>query len=324
MTAPLSPLRTLALAVLVTLLAVFPAGPCLAQISQAKAAISLDGPMLILDSQGEAKLPRNFRATDDALKKTAPGGPSTEGLAELRASASGQFSEAELRSMLARLPKGAVLVDLRQESHGFVSSMAVSWYAERNRANAGKTLAEILDDEKARLREVAASKNVGIGILNWSEKERETAPESLVMPVKKVFAEAELAPFYGLGYRRIPAPDALAPRDEDVDAFLDLVRGLPRDAWVHFHDNSGQGRATTYLAAYDIWRNAAKASLEDIVRRQLLLGGADLAAEGHAGRRAQEFKDREAFFRRFYEFSKQCRDDCRKSWTAWQKENTGK
>jgi hypothetical protein len=324
MTSLSSPSRSRFRALSRTLLFVLAASLCLAEISPAKTSISLDGPMLILDSQNEAKLPRNFRTTDDAVKKTSQNGPSIEGLAELHASASGQFSEAELRGMLARLPKGAVIVDLRQESHGFISSVAVSWYAERNRANAGKTFSEIVEDEKSRLREVEASKNVGIGILNWGEKERETSPESLVIPVKKVFAEAELAPFYGLGYRRIPAPDTLNPRDEDVDAFLELVRGLARDAWLHFHDNSGQGRATTYLVAYDIWRNAARVSLEDIIKRQLLLGGADLASDGHAGRRAQEFKDREAFFRRFYQFAKECQDGCRKSWTAWQKENAGK
>ncbi|MBF0482114.1 MAG: hypothetical protein HQK81_13445 [Desulfovibrionaceae bacterium] len=300
------------------------AWPGLAGVCEAKTAISLEGPMLVLDSPNEAKLPRNFRATGDAVRKAAANGPSLDGLAELHASASGQFSEAELRFMLARLPKDTVLVDLRQESHGFVSSVAVSWYGERNRANAGKTQAEIAEDEKNRLREVEAGANVGVGILKWGEKERETAPESIVVPVKKVFSEAELAPFYGLGYRRIPAPDALGPRDEDVDAFLELARSLPRGAWAHFHDNSGLGRATTYLVMYDIWRNAQAASLEDIVKRQLLLGGTDLASEGHAGRRVQEFKDREAFFRRFYEFSKESHGDRQPSWAGFTAKHSGK
>jgi len=313
-----SPSRSQFRALLFALTATLAACPCLAAISQAKtSSISLDGPMLILDSQNEARLPRNFRSSGDAVKKTPANTPSLEGLAELHASASSQFSEAELRGMLEKLPKGTIIVDLRQESHGFISSVAVSWYGERNRANAGKTLSEIAEDEKTRLREVEASKNVGIGILKLGEKERETSPESLVIPVKKAFAESELAPFYGLGYRRIPAPDTPSPRDEDVDAFIELARGLPRDAWVHFHDNTGLGRATTYLVMYDIWRNASKASLEDIVRRQLLLGGTDLAGDGHAGRRAGEFKDRDAFFRRFYEFAKESQGDPQASWSGF-------
>jgi len=321
MTLSSSLFRTASRALCLALPCVLSACLCLAGTALAKTTVSLDGPICILDSQNEAKLPRNFRATGDAPRKTSPSAPAAEGLAELHASASGQFSESELREMLARLPKGALIVDLRQESHGFISSIAVSWYAERNRANAGKTLAEIVEDEKNRLREVEENKNAGIVLLGFGEKEHEGPPESIVVPVKKVFAESELAPFYGLGYKRIPAPDTLAPRDEDVDAFLEMARSLPRETWVHFHCNTGRGRTTTYLVLYDIWRNAAKASLEDIVKRQLLLGGADLASEGRAGRRDQDFKDREAFFRRFYEFARENQNNSQAAWTGWAKDH---
>jgi hypothetical protein len=311
MTSPTTAFRALAL----VFAALFAFWPSLAGVCQAKSSISLDGPILILDSQGLAKLPRGFRSSAETSKKAPQG--STEGLATLCASASGQFSEGELRELLTRLPSGAAMVDLRQESHGFVSSIAVSWYGDRNLANAGKTAAEIAEDEKARLGELGENKNIGIVLLGKGEKDREGPPEGIVVPVKKVFAESELAPFYGLQYFRIPVPDKLLPRDEDVDAFLDLVSRLPAGGWVHFHDNNGRGRATTFLVMYDIYRNAQKSALDDIVKRQTQLGGAELAGETQAGRRAQEYKGRDSFFHRFYEYAKQRHGSPQTTWSQW-------
>ena len=109
-------------------------------------------PLLVWDvAEGALDgLPRNFRATSETV--TANGGrtPDATGLAELRASASAAFSEANLRALLARLPGPVTVFDLRQEDHVYVNGQPISWYATNNWANVGRSHDAIMKSESAR------------------------------------------------------------------------------------------------------------------------------------------------------------------------------
>src|SRR6478736_8032732 len=63
-------------------------------------------------------LPKNFRSSFDPLPP--PGNP--KGLKEINASGSAQYSKGQLEAMIGsgRVRKPLVIVDLRQESHGFL------------------------------------------------------------------------------------------------------------------------------------------------------------------------------------------------------------
>src|SRR5262249_17590724 len=88
---------------------------------------------LILNAPDKAGTPRNYRS----IKKLA-------------ASGSAQFSAKELDAVRERTGgRPLVVLDLRQESHGFVDGTAVSWFGPRDAANSGKSRDQIGVDESA-------------------------------------------------------------------------------------------------------------------------------------------------------------------------------
>ncbi len=63
---------------------------------------------------------------------------------------------------------------------------------------------------------------------------------------------------------------------ETIDQFLEFVRKLPVDAWLHFHCDGGNSRTTTLMIFYDIIKNGKQIPLQVIVERQHALGGVDI------------------------------------------------
>src|SRR5690606_26441789 len=86
--------------------------------------------LLILNRKNRYELPRNFHTTP------------------FSSSGSGQFSEKELQRMISQIPASNIMiVDLRQEPHGFLNGNAVSWYHEHNWGDIEKSTAEVLQQE---------------------------------------------------------------------------------------------------------------------------------------------------------------------------------
>jgi len=236
---------------------------------------------LILNSENiEGQLPRNFRMSSDPwLGTSSKKEPSRLGLDELNASGSGQFSEDGLKAILSRLNSSQriTVVDLRQESHGFANGIAVSWYAPHDAANVGKTLVEIEADESKRLQDLLSQKDVSIEDVTRKTDDVIDKATPMSISVKKVATEKELTGSLNVGYFRIPVTDHLPPTKDDVERFLTFVRSLPENTWLHFHCEAGDGRTTSFLSMYDMFRNAKNVSFEDIIERQYRLGGIDLA-----------------------------------------------
>ena len=72
-------------------------------------------------------------------------------------------------------------------------------------------------------------------------------------------------------YIRIPVTDGNLPTDDMVKYFIDFVSKLPNDTWLHFHCKEGIGRTTTFMIMYDIMKNYKDVSLDDIIKRQVVL-----------------------------------------------------
>ena len=117
-------------------------------------------PLLILEKPNEARLPRNFRSYRERYKLgDIPPSLHSE-LDLLTISGSAQFSENQLKALLSHIPAPfpIYIIDLRQESHGFLNGNAVSWYIPRNWINIGKKLDEIEYAENQKLQNLLSNR----------------------------------------------------------------------------------------------------------------------------------------------------------------------
>lgn len=286
-----------------------------------------------LDAKNREQLPRNFRTVNSAYrtdvdrKKTGKdfvAQPTREGLSGLNMSGSAQFSAGELAVMVPVLKaqaKGPIyIVDLRQESHGFINGDAVSWYGPRDWGNIGKTHAAALKDEDMRLRR-ARGQIVTVAKLNGDKEAVSPRP----VKAESVMSEQQLTRKNGLHYYRITATDHIWPAPENIDAFIAFMRKLPKDAWLHFHCQAGQGRTTTYMVLYDMMKNPGL-PLKDIVSRQYLLGGADISytiANPKPGQwKAPYYEEKARMLPQFYAYVQANHaDGFRTSWSQWLKDH---
>lgn len=256
-------------------------------------SLHADEPYLLLNMANKMKLPKNFRIDT-----------------HLNASASGQFSTKSLETMLKAFPKdkSILVVDLRQESHGFANGAAISWRKPpKNWANIDKTLPEIIQDEKTRLKQL--------------ESHRFSLIYHFGLPfpiyVRSTQTEEELTESFYLNYLRIPVADHRRPADADVDHFILSVRGLPSNAFVAFHCAAGKGRSTIFICMYDMIRNAKKTSYEAILERQYKSGGVDyLAVKANAAWKQSDFRKKQELLKNFYQYCRES-DPLTVLWTEW-------
>lgn len=215
-------------------------------------------------------------------------------ISSLGASASAQFSKASLEKILSTLNRKPLIVDLREESHGFINGNAISWRDERNWSNRGKALKEIEKEEAMRLEKV---KKQGFTFLHFK---RGFFPN--LIRVKEAYTEKSLASSLGLEYVRLPVTDHVRPSNLEVDSFVKLVieKG---DEWLHFHCSAGKGRSTTFLAMLDMMKNSRAMSFDEIIQRQVREGGIDLLSDPSDKKwKIETTRDREKFLREFYAY----------------------
>lgn len=286
-----------------------------------------------IDAENESKLPRNFRTMNsdfhtnidvDKTGKDFNPRPTRDGLATLNASGSAEFSEKEFEAMLPVLKsqaKGPIyIVDLRQESHGFFNGTAVSWYGRNDWGNIGKTHDMALADESKRLKEAKGHTVV------MSELDKHKLPsEPTEVKVKSVVSEEELVKRHGLHYFRITATDHIWPSPDNIDAFVTFVKGLPQDAWLHFHCQAGQGRTTAYMAMYDMMKNP-DVSFGDILSRQYLLGGNYVAYTGSSKKgsdwKNHYYQEKAQMIEKFYQYVQENHaSGFDVPWSKWLREN---
>lgn len=284
-----------------------------------------DGTEWIIDSDA-AELPEGFRTMQsvfgkakDKYKMDANYVPSRQGMEQCRMSGSAQFSLDGLRLLAAEIKKqsdGSVyIVDLRQESHGFLNGTAVSWYGKNDWSNLGMTREEVLADEKERLQNTVG-KQTEICTLDGEKN----ADEKRTIETVQALTEEDAVKNEGLQYFRITATDHAWPEPECIDAFIEFVKELPRDSWLHFHCAGGVGRTVEFMAMYDMICNP-DVSLKDIEYRQCLLGGNYLGyrpADGQAGWKTPYYNEKADMAEKFYAYVQdEAADGFAVSWSEW-------
>jgi hypothetical protein len=282
-----------------------------------------DSPVAIwdIDLTQAKSLPRNFRTTDNPLKATKDETPTTTGLIDLRASGSGEFTPEGLKLVLARTRGSVTVFDLRQETHIFVNDLPLSWYASRDWANVGRSQSAIEAAEAARVQSLKPSSEIDVrpgepvkkGSGNFAEPQR--------VRVERASMERDIVGGAGASYVRLTVTDHARPLDGEVDRFVLAVRALPENAWAHFHCEAGRGRTTTFMVLYDMLRNANRVSLEDIVRREKILGyDYDVLQPAKPGNwKAPYIEDRIAFVRAFYDYARANPNGRPQLWSQWLK-----
>lgn len=203
---------------------------------------------------------RNFRHFDSTMKEPAKG-INTKGLKELNMSGSAQFERSNIDVIKKTANKFKVTsVDLREESHGFVNGLPISWKTNRNKANEGLNKEQVLKKEQEQLNSIAI--NRPFTILPKGGK---------TTIAKNVESEEQLTKNNSMDYFRVTVTDGRTPTNDTVDYFVTFAKNQPENSYLHFHCKEGIGRTTTFMIMYDIMKNAPEVSFDDIVDRQLAL-----------------------------------------------------
>ena len=205
------------------------------------------------------------------------------------ASGSAQYSLSQLEWMVTSksVQSPLVLVDLRQESHGFFNLgqnplyneqyIAVSWFAERDWANVAKGFPSISYDELILLNAALNNKETVYQILTKTPEDGICTGSANTVQVDGVSDEEGMVSKWSAQYLRLPTTDHCRPLDSIVDQFVAYEATMAPDAWLHFHCRGGDGRTTTFMTMHDIINNPTTA-LATIVARQHTIGGVDLSA----------------------------------------------
>lgn len=218
---------------------------------------------LLENSPNNNTLPHHFRMSSNYKSIIKDDNINLKGLDKLNISGSAQFSDSGLSLIKDAIDKNFSIIDidLRQESHGFINGIAISFENEKNNATMGLNLSEVLSTENKLLSAI----KIGNPITFYNTKET-------IVP-KSIQNELQVANSKEISYIRIPVTDGGIPNDDMVNYFINFVKNQPKDSWLHFHCKEGVGRTTTFMIMYDIMKNYKDVSLNDIIKRQLSLSG---------------------------------------------------
>ncbi len=274
--------------------------------------------LLVVDMQNTADLPAKFRTSADVLPSGAT--VNSLGLDQLHVAGSHQFSKDSFVTALTRIPsKSVVVVDLRRESHGFLNDNAVSWYGPQDAANLNKTIPQIMASEQRLLTRL--SKSSYRWVYNIVSKTDDGYVDKVthdIVQIQGVQSEQQFVEKNHLGYQRFYVEDFHAPTDAEVNRFVRFAKSLPANTWLYFHCRGGEGRTTTFMTMMDMMKNAKQVSYDDIMARQVALGGTDLRdLPGAASFKYPFAVQRVAFLRSFYDYAKNNNDNFATPYTAW-------
>lgn len=233
-------------------------------------------------------------------------------LHEENMSGSAQYSDDQfhvLASQLHELSEDVWIVDCRQESHGLINGIAVSWCGEDNAANAGKSAEEVMQEEEG------LSKLIGKKIKAYTA-ENDEPKEGIDLTVETWKTEASLAEEEGFLYKRLACPDHCWPPAEVIDDFIAFAKDLDDDAWLHFHCQAGSGRTGAFMTVYEMMQKP-DASVEEILAHQADTGSGNLL-ERAKPEKSYDQKIRCVMARAAYLYIQENRDaGWKTTWSEW-------
>lgn len=278
--------------------------------------------LLVLDARNSSQLPKHFRTSSDTISDESI---NRKGLTDLQIAGGAQFSKLSLQKILERLhTKKLTIIDLRQESHGFLNGDGISWYGDANAANAGMKPIQIENTQALLLSQLEKEQTAKVyEIIKKTSNENIAETKKIEFLVHAVSSEESLAEEEQLNYKRFYVQDFHAPTPKEVDNFVEFAKNTPKDSWIYFHCRAGVGRTTTFMALYDMMRNAKDVSLEAILARQAALGGKDLTELPEQGSfKYKAAVERLNFLKKFYQYAHDNDDNFDTTWKKWLKRHS--
>lgn len=233
-----------------------------------------------LECENKTSMPPNWRTSvSEFVERDLLNGydpdyePSRKGLDQLKASASSDFSDLQLDTLVKEIRKlhsGPItIVDLRNETHGLINGYHVSIYGKQNWANIGLSRETILAEESDLIHNTVGQQ---LSTVVLDKANNYQSSDTIKFDVTTAETEAEACAKRGLGYVRLTVLDHCFTDPRSLDDFIAFVQQLPADTWQHFHCKAGKGRTTMYMVFYDFLRNP-DVSEKDVIYRQYKLGG---------------------------------------------------
>ena len=277
-------------------------------------------PILVTDIVDDLDIAvKKFRTTKNLANKN---------LSDLNVSASGQFSAYGLKnifSMVSVSPAKIWIIDIRQESHGFINGTPVSWYSTQNRGNVNKAPEKISIEEKALLDKLSNLPEIKVYTVKKLPDGEITAGEEIVFIPYKVETEQELVTGAGANYLRLYVLDHNRPDDREVETFVTFIKSKVKPGeWLHFHCRGGKGRSSTFMAMYDMTQNAQHSTLDQIMRRQMSMGNVNfykLPATADKLWKLGSATARYEFLEKFYQYCSDPNGFAKRGWREWLKLN---
>jgi hypothetical protein len=130
---------------------------------------------------------------------------------------------------------------------------------------------------------------------------------SMKIDVSALQKEEEIVQRHGYHYKSFLIVRRSPPSEQTMHDIVEFIEALPKEAWLHVHCFAGKGRTTMFMIMVDIIKNHATVPLEDIVKRQYLLGGIDLfdtTVWKNGSYTKEELEARKNFIIRFHQYVK--------------------
>lgn len=219
--------------------------------------------------------------------------------------------------------KSVLVLDLRQESHGYLNGRAITLVSEYDWINRGKSNEQSLIAQENWLNSLKIEKKAR-DVLSSQQFAAKEYSSGKNIPVKKIKNEKELVSRLGFEYHRLYVTDHMGSNDSEVDAFLTIINNAPKDAWFHIHCRGGKGRTTTFLVMYDMLKNANKVSFDEIIARHASIPPYyNLFDVNRADPYLTPYyEQRILFLSRFYQFAQQFLKGNPESWSQWKAKRT--
>lgn len=237
----------------------------------------------------EAFVNTNFRTTQDKILSMQQ--VNLVGLRELKASGGTSVRFPDLKRRLSHVKDPIIIIDGINEFHGYVQGIPTTFLAYQNPHPHWKYY-----------------------IRRW------VFTGSTDVRLELVVGEAMEARKNGFSYANIKVGSKYISSPDAVDELVSIFDRLPKNSWIHFHCHYGKGRTSMMFVMYDIMKNAPQVSLEDIVKRQHLLGSEDLLNTviwKKGSYTKKQLEERVTFIRSFYDFVCQRKAGGTQKWSEW-------